>query len=248
MTTLSAEQISFYKNNGYLCIKNVFSPEEMFEVRRDMDKFAKGTFTNYLDMHYHKSIKNVHRCKRMCDIADAIIGLRAIPIGCTAFFCKPNNPLENGSIWHQDNYGTLAADPNCFINIAIAVDPADSSNGSLIVAPKTHKLGELPNKPKANFSIDKNGKRYNSSSIGNECKLPEEAEIKQLEYDSGDAIILHSHILHMAKKNMHSHKWRRSLYYLYIGDKIAFWPGWTARRELLDRYDSPTCIEDQYEN
>ena len=35
---------------------------------------------------------------------------------------------------------------------------------------------------------------------------------------------------------------------LYIGDKIAFWPGWTAPRELLDRYDSPACIEDQYEN
>ena len=239
MSILSKEQINFYGDNGYLRVRNVFSKQEMSQVRNDMDSFADGKYTNYLNMHYYKSVKQIHRCKRMCDIADQIINLRAIPIGCTAFFCKPNNPLENGSIWHQDNYGTLAADPDRFINIAVAVDEADSSNGSLMVAPGTHKLGPLPNKPKANFSVDKDGKMYNSSPIGNECELPQDANVVQLEYEIGDVIVLHSHILHMANKNTHANKWRRCLYYLYIGDKVPFWPGWTARRELLDRYDSP---------
>ena len=236
---LNAEQISFYEDNGYLHIPGVFTEEEMLVVRHDMDEFANGHFTNYLDMHYHGGIKAAHRCKKMCDIADAIIGLRAIPIGCTAFFCKPNNPLENGSIWHQDNYGTLAANPDAFINIGLAVDSADKENGSLMIAPGTHKLGPLPNIPRANFKLDDKGRKYNSSPIGNECKIPEGFSAVQLEYSAGDVIVLHSHVLHMAKKNLHPTRWRRCLYYLYIGENIPFWPGWTAKRCLLDRHDSP---------
>ena len=42
-------------------------------------------------------ILKTHRGKKVCDIADSIFSDRGIPIGATAFFYKPNNPLENGS-------------------------------------------------------------------------------------------------------------------------------------------------------
>jgi hypothetical protein len=32
------------------------------------------------------------------------------------------------------------------------------------------------------------------------------------------------------------------MYFVYIKDNEPFWPGWTAKRELLDRYDSPTKV------
>ena len=107
-----------------------------------------------------------------------------------------------------------------------------------MVVPGSHKLGPLPHKAQDNFSTDKSGKLYNSNPIGNECELPSGHTITQLEYKSGDAIILHSHILHRAKKNKHPTKWRRALYYLYIGEDISFSPGRTAKRTLLSRYDS----------
>ena len=28
------------------------------------------------------------------------------------------------------------------------------------------------------------------------------------------------------------------MYYVYINDGSPFWPGWTAKRQLLERYDS----------
>ena len=44
-------------------------------------------------------------------------------------------------------------------------------------------------------------------------------------------------LVHKADKNEHPNKWRRTMYFVYVNDGSSFWPGWTAKRELLDRYD-----------
>ena len=235
---LSEDQVNFYNENGYLHLKGVFPKEDIDVVRKDMDSFADGRYTIYLDMHHYKSLKQIHRGKRMCDIADALVGGdRAIPIGSTAFFCKPNNSLELGSTWHQDNYAGRST-PGSYLNIALAIDDADPSNGSLMVVPGSHKLGDLPCNPKANFSKDEQGRLYNSAPIGNDCELPD-MPIVHLKYESGDVLAVHGLLVHKADKNTHPTRWRRTMYNVYVKDKEPFWPGWTSRRRLLERYDSP---------
>ena len=243
---VSKEQIDFYNENGYLHLKNVFTKDEMSVAREHMDEFAKNKnmFTIYLNMHFYKSLKEIHRGKKMCSIADALIGgARAIPIGSTAFFCKPGNNLEHGSVWHQDNYAGRST-PGSYLNIAVSVDDADKSNGSLIVAPGSHKLGDLPCNPKKNFDIDAEGNLYNCAPIGNNCILPEGQEVVQLEYSSGDVLAVHGLLVHKAEPNMHLSRWRRTMYNVYIKEYEPFWPGWTSKRQLLDRYDSPNYLED----
>jgi hypothetical protein len=44
--------------------------------------------------------------------------------------------------------------------------------------------------------------------------------------------------IHKAEKNPHPTKWRRTMYFVYVKDGEPFWPGWTAKRSLLERYDS----------
>tara|TARA_R100001443_G_scaffold76644_1_gene84075 strand:+ start:707 stop:1450 length:744 start_codon:yes stop_codon:yes gene_type:complete len=242
---VSEEQLDFYRENGYLVLKGVFSKEETDIMRKDMDEFADGYYTNYLNLQYYKSLKQAHRGKKMCDIADAIFGARAVPIGATAFFCKPNNPKENGSTWHQDNYGGRTPTGDTYINAAVAVDPADEKNGALMVIPKSHKLGELPSNPKPNFSYDEDGRMYNSAPIGNDCEVPEGSKIVQLRYEAGDVLVLHAFTLHKAEKNSHPTLWRRAMYFMYNQENEPFWPGWTARRELLERYDSPNYDEEE---
>ena len=46
--TLSQDQIDFYKENGYLLIKKVFSDDEVEIMRHDSDEYANGLFTNKL--------------------------------------------------------------------------------------------------------------------------------------------------------------------------------------------------------
>ena len=125
--SLTDDQIKFYDENGYLKLEKVWSGEEVGIIKKDLDDFANDFFTNKLDAHYHKSIKTVHRSKKMCDIGDAILRERAIPIGSIAFYCKPNNSLEHGSTWHQDNYAGKSPDGNNYLNLAIALDDADEA-------------------------------------------------------------------------------------------------------------------------
>tara|TARA_R100000008_G_C3585995_1_gene172349 strand:- start:1965 stop:2729 length:765 start_codon:yes stop_codon:yes gene_type:complete len=241
---LSKEQIDFYDENGYLLIKNVFPKEDIDLFRKDMDDYADDHFTNKLDSHYYNNIKRIHRGKKLCDIGDAILRDRAIPIGSIAFYCKPNNPLELGSTWHQDNYAGKSPDGNNYLNLAVAIDDADESNGSLLVVPGSHKLGDLPCNPKPNFDYDEEGRMYQSAMIGNDCELPEDLPVVQLEYKSGDVMVVNGLIVHKANRNNHPTKWRRTMYFVYIKDNEAFWPGWTAKRELLERYDSPKYVEE----
>ena len=236
---LTKEQIDFFHDNGYLHIKSAWSKEEIDVIRDDMDHLVDGHFTNRLDLHYHGSLKHAHRGKKMCDIGDALFRGRAVPIGSSVFFCKPQNPLELGSTWHQDNYGGRTPDGNNYLNLAIAIDDADVSNGALKVIPGSHKLGMLPCNPKPNFSRDKAGRLYQSAPIGNDCELPKDMSILQLEYKSGDILAVNGLLIHTADRNMHPTRWRRKMYSVYIKENEPFWPGWTARRELLDRYDSP---------
>ena len=233
---LSQDQLEFYDKNGFLKIEGMWEKEEIEVIRNDMDEFANGHFTNKLDSHYYANIQKAHTGKKMCDVADAILRARAVPIGSIAFYCKPNNPLELGSTWHQDNYAGKSPDGNNYLNLAVAVDDADKTNGSLMVVPGSHKLGMLPCNPKPNFSYDEQGRRYNSAPIGNNCELPD-LPVLQLEYEAGDVLVVHSQLVHKADKNEHPNRWRRTMYFVYVNDGTSFWPGWTAKRELLDRYD-----------
>lgn len=251
---LSQDQIDFFHENGYLLVKNVWNKEEIDIIRKDLDEAAANNFTVRLDMHFHKSIKQAHRSKKMCDIGDAICKGRAIPIASTTFFCKPGNPKEYGSIWHQDNFAPMAPNGGNYLNLALIVDDADESNGSLVVVPKSHRLGMLKFEPTPNFSYDENGNLVQSAPIGDAKKLSDytddngdqlsdDLETLQLEYEAGDILVVHGLLLHKADKNMHPTKWRRTIYAVYVKENEPFWPGWTAKRQLLERYDSPNYKE-----
>ena len=248
---ITKEQLDFYKKNGYLALKEVWPKEDIDILRNDVDDLAEsyGKFTSRLDLHYHKNVKKIHRGKKMCDIADAILEEgKAVPVGSITFYCRPNNPFEFGSIWHQDNFGPMTPHGN-YLNLATSIDDADKTNGALLIVPGSHKLGMLQFNPKPNFSYDEEGRLCQSAPIGdtydiNDYKLPSDLSVTQLEYKSGDVLCVHSFLLHKADKNKHFSRWRRTTYFNYIKENEPFWPGWTAKRELLNRYDSPNYVEE----
>jgi ectoine hydroxylase-related dioxygenase (phytanoyl-CoA dioxygenase family) len=241
--TLTEDQLKFYDENGFLKIEKVWNEEEVSILKKDLDDFANGHFTNKLDAHYYGNLKKIHCNKKMCDIGDSILRSRAIPIGSIAFYCKPNNPLELGSTWHQDNYAGRSPDGNNYLNLAVSLDDADETNGALLVVPGSHKWGDMPCAPKANFAKDNEGRLYTSAPIGNNIIMPEDANIVQLEYNSGDVLVVNGLLVHKANKNTHATRWRRTMYFVYTKEGEPFWPGWTAKRCLLDRYDSPNYEE-----
>lgn len=233
---LSPEQIRFYREEGYLQVEGFLTPAECERYNAEAEKKAQGHYHNYL--HFHEEVPAFHELilnPRLHDICDQLQDHRMIPIGSIYFFCKPNNPLENGSVPHQDNYSPKSP-PGSYFVASVAFDDADEKNGALVVYPKTHLLGELPGQEKKNFEYDAKGQLTTAYPIGNECRIPEGYAPLTLNYKKGSALFLHSLLVHSAPKNVNPDgRWRRQIYLHFIKDGHPFWPGWNAKRQIMDR-------------
>lgn len=229
---------NFYKENGYLIIPEFLSEMECIHLQEEADKVVKGEYSNVLNIHLmNESFFKLITDPDLLGLCDKIQNHRMIPIGSIFFFCKPNNPLENGSNMHQDNYAAKAPLWSYFV-CGVALDDCDEENGSLIVYPGSHRLGDLTSEESKNFEFDNNGKIVKSYPIGNKVNIPEGYEAKQLKYSKGSLILIHGNIIHGAPKNLSPNRWRRMVYLHYIKDGDPFWPGWNAKRRLIDRNKS----------
>ncbi|GEM_PF-2123421 len=233
---LSEDEKCFFQENGYLIIKDFLSSKTCQELKDAAHKHAQDKIHNYLNFHRDiEEFKSLITHSSLHDICDQVLNARMVPIGSIFFFGKPNNPLENGSLPHQDNYAAKA--PNgSYLVASLALDVTRKDNGALYVYPGSNKLPELPFVESKNFEYDDSGKLIKNFPIGNEVKIPDGYEKLTLEYDPGDLILLHSNIIHGAEKNINSSdKWRHQYYMHFIKDGDPFWPGWNARRQIMDR-------------
>ena len=230
-----SEAAANYERDGYLVVEDVFSPAECDRFIAAAEARAEGHFHNYLDFHETlPDFKALITDKRLLSLADQLHQHRMVPIGSIFFFCKPGNPLENGSAPHQDNYAPKSPFGSYFV-MAVAFADADEGNGSLVVYPGTHKLGDLPAVARPNFEFDASGHITKAYPIGNDVKVPDNYKPLTLRYKKGAAIFIHGHIVHEAPKNPSPDRWRQAIYMHYIKDGHPFWPGWNAKRQLIDR-------------
>lgn len=233
---LTDEEIKFYEENGYLVIPEFLDGDHCHQISQAVDDCVKGDYRNYLTLHEDIDIvKQLITNRDLLALADQLQSHRMIPIGSIYFFCKPNNPLENGSYPHQDNYAPKSPVGSYLVG-SVSFDDADKENGALIVYPKTHLLGDLPCEDSKNFEYASDQTLSKVYPIGSKVVIPEGYEEKQLEYKKGSLIFLHGHTIHFAHKNS-SDRWRRTIYLHYIKDGHPFWPGWNAKRQLIERGD-----------
>lgn len=231
---LTEEQIQQYKDEGYLIVQSFLSPETCDALSSHAHLVAAGYYTNILNLHdKSKAFMDLMTSRELLEIVDQIQEARMIPIGSIFFFCKPGNDLEQGSNMHQDNYAPKAPYGSYFV-VGLALDDAAPENGSLIIYPGTHHLGDLENTPTKNFEME-DGKISKAYPIGNEAAIPIGYKPLQLTYKKGDLILLHGHTVHGAPKNRSQVNWRRKIYLHYIKDGDPFWPGWNAKRRLIER-------------
>jgi phytanoyl-CoA hydroxylase len=232
---LTADQLDFYRNNGYLLIDGYLDRERCNVLATAAEGARIGPHAPMLGLHNRcAEVLELLRDPEILAMADQIQGARMIPIGSIYFFCKPGNPLEQGSVWHQDNYA-VKAPPGSYFVCSVAFDDADAQNGALEVVPGTHLLGELPNVPSKNFEFNTAGEVVKTYPIGNAVELPAGYQPVTLTYAAGSLIFLHSLLIHGAPANPSPTRWRRQIYLHYIKDGDPFWPGWSARRQLIER-------------
>ena len=232
---LTTKQIKFYEENGYLIVEEFLSGDACDSIARIYDEFACGQYVNVNNLD--REIAEVHDLVTdpgILESVDSLQDARMIPLATVYFFCKPGNPLESGSNLHQDNLYARAPDGS-YLAVGISLDDADEGNGAVIVCPGTHRLGELPTDESKNYELDEHGDIISAYPIGNSVVLPEGWPSIQLSYAKGSLLFIHGHLVHGAPKNPSLTRWRRALYINYIKDGDPFWPGWVAKRKLIDR-------------
>lgn len=156
---LTKEQISFYRENGFVQVDNVLSPEELEELREYLGEAMNAEGANSLQTDktggaYYKVLNqrvNVWRdhggmakfslSPRFGDMAKQLTGADGIRLFHDhALWKMPND--SKPTPWHQD-FPYWPMENSGALSIWIALDDVDENNGCMMFIPKSQKLKNL---------------------------------------------------------------------------------------------------------
>lgn len=164
---LSKEQIDFYRENGYVRIKHVYSPEEIGAMSDDLDQLIqdwattnegwtgpwrqvymapsverKSMLTHLHDLHfYSQAWCRAVASARMAEAMSQLLDTPNVELHHTTLHCKPP---ETGMPFpmHQDSPFYRHAGAG-YVDAIVHVDDATSENGCLRFLAGSHRQGHL---------------------------------------------------------------------------------------------------------
>lgn len=139
---LSAAQIQHYHDHGFVAPIDIFSTEEVDNMRRDLadaeirwpDDLAGAGRNN---AHYVLPVLDqITHDSRILDAVEDLIGPNILVAGTTLFI---KDPETKGFVsWHQDaRY--IGLEPHDWITGWVALSDVDMTNGCMQMVPGTHK-------------------------------------------------------------------------------------------------------------
>jgi len=187
---------AFYKNNGYVVIDDIYSPEECDYWAEFFERYADKDYSGLMNLdrtvpEARKLMTNPRTTKILDELQHAVVmGLQLMYL-----FKKAGSPYANQA-WnlHQDN-AYAGADCGCFITVSIAFAAQSPENGGLYLYPGSHRLPVLPNVPSKSFheDVDKNP--------GHTVQVPEGYVKTDLIMKKGSAMFLHGNCIHGSYAN-----------------------------------------------
>jgi len=212
-------KISFFKKNGYVVFRKVFTDLQCYDILRSLIFFAaknKDLIVNHeIYFAMDNEVNSVHNLKKfkkipliqnypkIKKIVSMILGKKTKTFGAE-YFAKPAKTGIEAMV-HQDNYYW------CFgngqgITIWIALSKADKKNGGIFYYPGTHKLGVLDhvisNKPGTSQTLKDLKKLKNFKKVYPKLNI-------------GDCVVHDSIVIHGSNKNL-SNISRRGLTLRYL--------------------------------
>jgi len=142
MTALNPEQLSQYKNEGYVSPIDIFTSEEAEKIKAEIE-FIEKKWPNELigigrnNVHYISTVLDqVCHNSKILDSVESIIGKNILVGGTTLFIKDPDN--KGFVSWHQDaKY--IGFEPHNWVTAWLAVTEASEENGCMRMWPGTHK-------------------------------------------------------------------------------------------------------------
>jgi ectoine hydroxylase len=151
---LSAEQIAFYNENGYLLIENFFSNEEVAKLYAELPNTIEensprivleenGAIRSVFAPHFvNNTYERLGRLERLIVPAEQLIGSK---VYLHQYKINTKKALKGDWWeWHQDfpywHIDDAIMEPQ-LVSVMLYLQDTDALNGALLVIPGSHKLG-----------------------------------------------------------------------------------------------------------
>lgn len=219
---LTKENISAYKKDGYVIIKNFLQPDEvnkLYKIATGDDTLHKHAFDlndqtgkkTKLTLWYtpgNDAYGLLTKSKRMVDSVDALMDGESDVCHFHSKLMQKEPKVGGAWEWHQD-YGYWYKNeflfPDEMMSVMIAITDANKENGCLQIIKGSHKMGRIEH----GFAGEQVGASQHYVDLAQQTM-----ELIYVEIQAGDALFFHSNLLHRSEANL-SDKPRWSLISVY---------------------------------
>ena len=211
MVTLSTEQVSDFQGNGFLIVRNLFDAEETGILRaaaqadssfehhvHDIDDVDGGKAQLVLWNEAGENLWGaVARSERIVNTMEQLLNDEVYHYHSKMSIKQPH--IGGAWNWHQD-YGYWYQNGCLYPDMAsvfIALDPNIRENGCLKVLKGSHKMGRVDHD------------RYGNQTGADPERVNEAMKVMEsvyVELEPGDALFLHSNLLHCSDQNTSEHQ------------------------------------------
>ena len=215
MTNLSAQQIKYYNEKGYIAPIDVLSNQEASEIRKEIETIEKkwpdalaGPGRNYVHLIspvFNKLCLN----KKILDAVESIIGKNILICGTTLFIKNPN---EKGFVSFHQDAKYIGLEPHNWVTAWIAITDANEENGCMQMWPRSHKKNLIHHTEK----FDENNLLTRGQAIEN---VPSE-EIESVVLETGQMSLHHPTVIHGSGLNKSNDRRIGFVVQSYIGSNV----------------------------
>ena len=232
---LTKAQIDQYNDQGYLFPFDIFSAEEITEIRAYFDdllsKAMAAGWNSYEITNWHKHCRSVYDLvtnSRILDYVQDLLGETLI-LRHSHFFAKLPGDGKRVS-WHQDaSYWPLT--PSKVISAWLAIDDTDVENGAMQVIPGSHKNAQV--------AFEKSSKTENNV-LNQTVHHPEKYgnDPVSLTLKAGQMSLHSDWILHGSEPNMSTRR-RCGLAMRFLSSDVRAYNDWN-QHSIVCRGSEPT--------
>jgi hypothetical protein len=151
--TLTAEQVTKYRYDGYLYPVPALSPDEVAEYNADLARYEEwlGKPVNQGDWRWRSAayvflpwLDRLVRHPSILDAVESLIGPDILVFTSTFFIKEANSPTF--AAWHQDAtyFGIDAAACSCRVKTSPILEPCSDCTTSRFSSPGTPKIRSTP--------------------------------------------------------------------------------------------------------
>jgi ectoine hydroxylase-related dioxygenase (phytanoyl-CoA dioxygenase family) len=249
---ISAAEVAFYHEHGYLVVENALTPDELEALRRDTTQICRGGYgeisggvtiasddetdeevlRRYLCIHFPHKISDVMR-RHLAHpvIVDVLTGVIGPNVKCMQSMLFIKAAGKPGQAWHQDEDYIPTRDRS-LTGGWIALDDATTKNGCLWVIPGSHQPGVLwpqhiQHDPRFDCSEETRGFPYT------------DADAIPVEVRAGAIVFFNGYLLHRSLPNYANSGYRRVLvnHYMSAESLLPWYTGYEGRIATADFRD-----------